>query len=118
MEWLLRKVTSLENHDGNQPVRISVEEVKEFPSFISVVISYKRTDCEEYSPRMVLCSGGYHFFIYKGGRTKIVSDHSVGAKPANHMACLASLFRAFHDPIKLTKEQMAARMAAVRAAKK
>lgn len=109
--WLLQRMTSLENHDGKQPYRIFIESVTQCDYFVSVTLLFRRTDCEEYSPRMVVCSGGYNFHVYRGGRSKLMSSHGITKQD---LKVVAELYHSTVDSLALPPTDHKANMARVR----
>lgn len=87
-----------ENIRESNPVIHTVEIRSTSYSTIWLYVEEKRTDCEEYSPRMLYSKERVSYTIGKRGKTKIhSSDRFYGGDQAaisKHMQYLAVIFRA------------------------
>jgi hypothetical protein len=58
-------------YTGCTSVRIELNTESRF--FVSLVVTTRRSDCEKYSPRQVVCAERAHVFVGKRGGLKVAS---------------------------------------------
>lgn len=67
----IRYYRSSNRYTGVTSVRVQVN--TEYSAFVSVVIETRRSDCDRYSPRQVICRQRMHAMIGRRGGMKIAS---------------------------------------------
>lgn len=89
-----RVLERLAGHNNYQPMVFTVELNTQYASFVSVVIQGRRTDCEEYSPRMVSTAIRMHLLVgRKGGRKLADYADGLSTYDKKRLRVIASLYR-------------------------
>lgn len=112
IRWLVERV---EHFELREHTVVFLDEVRHCDSFAAVSIRWKRTDCEENSPRMVVCSGGYNFHVARGGASKLTMSYGLYDNTVD-LAITARLYNSTTFHYKPSKEVIAARCAKAREA--
>jgi|GEM_PF-5975386 hypothetical protein len=78
-------VRGYENRNAHNGVtEVYIENLLVNATFAHVVIRTRRTDCDPYSPRAVVCAEGGCFFVGQKGGTKMVSTYRLGQSARDH----------------------------------
>jgi hypothetical protein len=59
-----------------------------FETHLNMTVKVKRIDCDQYSPRAIICGDGGHFFIGPRGHIQVASSYQLIADKARRLSHL------------------------------
>jgi hypothetical protein len=81
---IIRFYRDRNSYDGVTSVRCTFN--NEYESFVSVTVETRRSDCDKYSPRAVICAQRAHIMVTRRGKITVHSADSGLTDERKHVA--------------------------------